>query len=246
MALLFVFPGVRMHQELLEGKTPGADGDVTESGWSNSQIFQKYLETHLIKYLPERSIDRPVLLLYDGHKSHVNLPLIDWAKKENIILFILPAHISHILQPMDVACFGPFEKIYNAMSHKFMREHCGQSISRYNVCSVAFPAYAKALSPENLQSAFRRCRIYLFNPNAVDQTNFRPSAVLQHSEQPPATQTHLSIISQSNPKSPGLLDSQTPPLGQVNDDPASNFFSLKEKKMNEKKTQTKKKSILAR
>ena len=36
----FVFPGVRMRQELLKGKTPGADGDVTESGWSNSQIFQ--------------------------------------------------------------------------------------------------------------------------------------------------------------------------------------------------------------
>ena len=56
----FVFPGARMRQELLEGKTPGADGDVTESGWSNSQIFQKYLETHLTRYLPERSIDRPV------------------------------------------------------------------------------------------------------------------------------------------------------------------------------------------
>ena len=125
------------------------------------------------------------------------------------------------------------------MSHKFMREHCGQSISRYNVCSIACPAYAKALFPGNLQSAFRRCGIYPFNPNAVDQTNFRPSEVLQHSEQPPATETHLSIISQPYPKYPGLPDSQTPPLGQVNDDPASNFFSLKEKEMNEKKTQTK-------
>ena len=216
----FVFRGARLRQELLEGKTPGADGDVTESGWSNSQKFQKYLETHLIKYLPERSIDCPVLLLYDGHKFHVNLPLIDWAKKENIILFVLPAHTSHVLQPMDVACFGPFEKIYNAMSHKFMREQCGQSISRYNVCSIACPAYAKALSPENPESAFR-CGIFPFNANAVDQTNFRPSEVLQHSEQPPATQTHLPIISQPYPKSPGSLDSKTPPLGQVNDDPAS-------------------------
>ena len=25
----FVFPGARMRQELLEGKTPGADGDLT-------------------------------------------------------------------------------------------------------------------------------------------------------------------------------------------------------------------------
>ena len=29
----FVFPGVRMRSELLEGATPGANGDVSESGW---------------------------------------------------------------------------------------------------------------------------------------------------------------------------------------------------------------------
>ena len=113
---IFVFPGVRMRQELLEGKTPGTDGDVIEYGWSNRQIFQKYLGTHLIKYLPERSTDRAVLSLYDGHKSHVNLSLIYWTKKENIILSILPAHTSHVLQPMDVACFGPFQK-YTMQCH---------------------------------------------------------------------------------------------------------------------------------
>ena len=36
----FVFPGARMRQELLEGKSTGASGDVTESGWSNSIIFK--------------------------------------------------------------------------------------------------------------------------------------------------------------------------------------------------------------
>ena len=105
----FVFPGARMRQELLEGKSTGASGDVTESGWSNSIIFKKYLENHLLKFLPERSAELPVLLLYDGHMSHISLELIEWAQNQHIVLFVLPAHTSHVLQPMDIGCFGPFE-----------------------------------------------------------------------------------------------------------------------------------------
>ena len=42
----FVFRGARMRQELIEGKTPRADGDVSDSGWSNSDIFRGYVENH--------------------------------------------------------------------------------------------------------------------------------------------------------------------------------------------------------
>jgi hypothetical protein len=106
----FVFPGVRMNSALLKGSTPGADGTVSESGCSNSEIFKHYLQSHLIKYSPERSESCPVVLFYDGHRSHINLNIVQWARQEHIILFILPAHTSHVLQPMDVGCFGPFEK----------------------------------------------------------------------------------------------------------------------------------------
>ena len=62
-----------MREELLEGGCPGADRDVSETGWSNSVIFRRYIENHLLKYLLERSTDNPVLILYDGHRSHVNM-----------------------------------------------------------------------------------------------------------------------------------------------------------------------------
>ena len=143
-----------MRPELLHGASAGTDGVVTESGWSNSVVFRRYVEHHLLKYLPERSPEDPVLVLYDGHKSHINLGLIDWAKTENLILFILPAHTSHVLQPLDVGRFAPLERIYNAESHKFMHDNCGQSITRYNICSLGCSAYSKALSSSNLQSSF--------------------------------------------------------------------------------------------
>ena len=42
----FVFKGARMRQELLAGCTEGADSTVSDSGWSNSEIFQTYLDRH--------------------------------------------------------------------------------------------------------------------------------------------------------------------------------------------------------
>ena len=85
----------------------GTGGAVSDSGWSNSEIFQRYLEDHFSQYsIPATSYNH-LLILYDGHKSHVSLSLIQWPRERNIILFVLPAHTSHILQPMDVGCFGP-------------------------------------------------------------------------------------------------------------------------------------------
>lgn len=73
----FIFPGARMIDSLLDGATPGASGTVSPTGWSNTEIFSMYMKEHLLKYLPPRSPEQPVLILYDGHKSHVSLSLIE-------------------------------------------------------------------------------------------------------------------------------------------------------------------------
>ncbi|KAJ8313769.1 hypothetical protein KUTeg_008330, partial [Tegillarca granosa] len=68
----FIFPGKRMLDQLLEGASSGADGRISETGWSNTTIFTNYMKSHLFKYLPERDASNPVLVLYDGHKSHTS------------------------------------------------------------------------------------------------------------------------------------------------------------------------------
>ena len=51
----FVFPSQRWNEEFLEGACPGSAGEMTNSGWSNSQVFLNYLTKHFAKYvkLPE-------------------------------------------------------------------------------------------------------------------------------------------------------------------------------------------------
>lgn len=189
----FVFKGKRMRSELLEGASPGTQGTVTESGWSNSTVFLEYLENHFLKYVQRPSPDQPILLIFDGHKSHVSLPVIDWAKIHNVSLFCLPAHTSHVLQPLDVGCFGPMQHIYNSKCHKFLRENPASKITRYNVCSLACHAYNSALSVVNIRSAFKRTGIYPFNPDAILDIQLAPSTAYFSPESKSDTQVHSSI-----------------------------------------------------
>lgn len=193
----FIFKGARMQSELLDGSTAGAAGTVSETGWSNSDAFLNYLKNHFLKYVQRPTADQPVLLILDGHLSHINLPVLDWAKENNIIMFVLPAHTSHILQPLDVGCYGPLQRIYNSECHKFLRATPSSRITRYNVCALACKAYMHALSVNNLRSSFQRTGIYPFDSEKISKEQLFPSQAYQSQ---PESQLSNSSQCDKNPK----------------------------------------------
>ena len=52
---------------------------------------------------------RPVILIQDGHTSHVSIQLIELARANNVHILCLPAHTTHLLQPLDVGVFKSFK-----------------------------------------------------------------------------------------------------------------------------------------
>ena len=58
------------------------------------------------------------LLICDGHDSHISGSFISHCMQNRISILILPSHTSHVLQPLDVAVFGPLKKrLTTALSH---------------------------------------------------------------------------------------------------------------------------------
>ena len=112
----------------------------------------------------------------DDNRSHVSVGLVDWAKTHDIILFILPAHTSHILQPLDVACYGPLQRMYDFQCHKLINQ-TSAAITRYNVSEIASKVYSRALRAENLQAGFRKTDIYPLNMSAITSEYMIPSEV---------------------------------------------------------------------
>ena len=163
----YVFKGKRRTPELLDGALPGSNMDMTESGWSNTEVLTNFLKNHFLPNLPPRQDDEYVLLLYDGHTSHVARPVVEFARKNRILLFVLPAHTSHISQPLDVACFGSMKRTYGSECAKYMQENPGIMITRYDIARLTSPAYLRALRAENLKAAFRKAGIVPFDPTAL-------------------------------------------------------------------------------
>ncbi|XP_048252703.1 MFS-type transporter clz9-like [Haliotis rufescens] len=233
----FVFKGKRMREELLSGSTPGAAGTVSDSGWSNTEIFQHYLTEHFLKHAVAASADSPLLIVYDGHRSHVSIPLIEWARQHHIILFVLPAHTSHVLQPMDVGCFGPFAKIYNNLRHTYMRENATSSVDKHSVCELGCRAYNLSLTPTNLQSSFRKCGVYPFDKSSTANINFAPSTVFKSTE--PLLHPDTGVIDSCVPVGDKVVTSPT----EGND--VAGFFKDKTTVLFKKAVPTKKRNVLS-
>ena len=86
-------------ESLKEGAIPDTLFATSESGWINSlKWFRLFLE-----HIPPT---RPVLLLKDGHASHTSIEL---AYTNNVHMLCLPAHTTHVLQPLDVGVFKSFK-----------------------------------------------------------------------------------------------------------------------------------------
>jgi hypothetical protein len=157
----YIFPGKRWCDELLEGAAPGSHGGMTESGFVNRDLFERYLKGHFTNHAGlVKGTDKPTtLILYDGHKSHVSMTLTDWAKEHSVVLFVLPPHSSHLTQPLDIGVFGPMKHHYNNECKAYMHANPGVSITRYEVAWLIARPYGRAFSQDNITSAFRKAGI---------------------------------------------------------------------------------------
>ena len=89
----------------------------SESGWIDSELFLAWLKKNFLKFaVPQR----PIMLLTDGHKTHMTIDAIDLCHSNDVVLFCLPPHTTHALQPLDVAVFKSlkdnFAKTVRALS----------------------------------------------------------------------------------------------------------------------------------
>jgi hypothetical protein len=69
----------------------------------------------------------------------------DWAKKHNVVLFVLPPHTSHLTQPLDVGAFGPLKSMYSKECQMYLQKNPGINITKYEIAELTRRPYLKAL-----------------------------------------------------------------------------------------------------
>ena len=107
---MIIFDRKRLNNELTKGEINGTLYGLPNKGWIDSELFELWFEKHFLKYAPPQ---RPLLLLIDGHSSHYQPSLIRTALLNNVIIFCLPPHTTHLAQPLDKTCFSPLKAAWH-------------------------------------------------------------------------------------------------------------------------------------
>src|SRR4051812_16963757 len=72
----------------------------------------------------EKAAGRTCVLLMDGHNSHYTIPLLEFARNNNIVILGYPPHCMHVLQGLDVVCFAKMKNEFCQEIQKFEGLHC--------------------------------------------------------------------------------------------------------------------------
>lgn len=108
---------------------------TTDSGWMTTVAFTAWFRDVFLPAVPSADSrqGRYILLLLDGHASHLGEEFVSLARQHLVHVVLLPPHTSHLLQPLDVGVFAKVRLL------QALRGACGQEF-----LTLDFNYYAQA------------------------------------------------------------------------------------------------------
>ncbi|PXF46974.1 hypothetical protein BWQ96_03312 [Gracilariopsis chorda] len=126
--------------------------------------FVKWAEQFLKQTERKRSTGK-ILLIYEGYRSHLDIPIFEMVAKSNVIAYALSAHTIGTTQPLDIAVFPSRKYHYRALLKKVYQSQCRaqKPMNEFDVSQIISKAYTLSVTTSNINSGFSRCRIYPFD-----------------------------------------------------------------------------------
>ena len=136
------------------------------NGWTNDRLGLIWLTEVFHKHTKNHIMGVYRLLIMDGHGSHCTHAFEDFARQNNIIPFYLPAHSSHITQPLDVGVFSVVKRRYRERVQELIRN--GQTHVDYtDFLKLYKDVRPEAITQSNVFSAFEATGVVPLNPSRV-------------------------------------------------------------------------------
>lgn len=177
---LVIFKGLNLWSnwvpESKDNKCPNMTFAASKNGWINCEIFINFLKNNLVPALTD---ERPVLIIYDGHATHVTEEVIAFAKAQNMEILKLPAHTSHLLQPLDLSVFKSVKVTWDENLCVWQRKNPGRRISKAEFALLFGKIWAN-LDINVIKSGFRKGGIFPFNRKVISPETYDPDIWLKY------------------------------------------------------------------
>ncbi|SCO92448.1 related to transposase [Fusarium oxysporum] len=138
---------------------------TTPNGWTDNETGLDWLK-HFNRCTTDRSTGAYRLLILDGHESHLSADFQIYCEENNIITLCMPPHSSHLLQPLDVGCFGLLKKAYGREIEHLIRRSITH-ISKTEFFPAFYAAFQLTMTEANIKGGFRGAGLAPFDPEVV-------------------------------------------------------------------------------
>ena len=163
-----IFKGQKLRNVGLQGFEE-ATYSVSQKGWMMKDTFYAWLG-EFNNFVVDAKIPKPVVLFMDGHSSHISLETGKFASDNGIILYCLPPHASHIVQPLDVGFFSALKAAWHNALLNWQWEHPGVNFTKGEFPALFKTVWVKGCSVEKAAASFKRAGLFPLDPTAIDTT----------------------------------------------------------------------------
>ncbi|KAJ5085621.1 hypothetical protein N7532_010392 [Penicillium argentinense] len=129
---------------------------ITETGYINDQLAYQWIQ-HFEKATRERMKGSWRMLICDGFGSHLTYEMVKYCEDKKILLFFLPPHTSHLLQPLDLVSSA----IESATATGCTR------FSKIDFLAAISSIRTKTFTLRTIHLGFKLSGIWPINPNIV-------------------------------------------------------------------------------
>jgi 4-hydroxybenzoate polyprenyltransferase len=181
---------------------PAWNYQATITGWTNTEIAQDWVSNSFIPETTPRYPHEWRFLILDGFSTHVDHFFQLTCLKNKVMLFYLPAHSSHKLQPLDVAVFSPLKTAYRKIIHASPLSTVSSPASKQRFVSAYYEASRKAMTTSNIQSGFKSAGIWPLNGDMVLEKVRQEAPPIRPSTPPPTATTAAPNAEKTLPFTP--------------------------------------------
>jgi 4-hydroxybenzoate polyprenyltransferase len=182
---LAIFAGKQHQESWYSCEIPDWHFAVSPNAFTDKELSLLWLESIFIPQTATLNGQWRLLIL-DGLKQHVQDDFIDACLTNRIEVFYLPAHTSHVTQPLDLACFSPLKASYRDKIAALAALDNSAPVKRQRFLRYYREAREERLTPKNIAAGWKAAGIVPWNPQRVIES---PRVVAEERDEqtPPRT-----------------------------------------------------------
>ena len=138
---------------------------VSDNGWTTDELGFEWIK-HFNTHTESRTKGTHRLLILDGHNSHTTPEFDQYCTANNIVTLCMPAHTSHLLQPLDVSCFSPLKRSYGQEVQELVRQRI-HHIDKEDFLTIYSKIRPFVFTDQNIKSGFSATGLIPYDPQRV-------------------------------------------------------------------------------